>query len=501
MLIPCATLACSVAFGINAAAQPSISPGGVLNLATYGSGAAVAPGSIAAVLGSFPVSATAGALAEPLPTSLSGLALQFGTNLSGPLFFVSSGQVNLQVPWELAGQSQTSLTAAAAGQTSAPQPVSLASFAPGIFATNGQGTGQGAILDNFSYRLVDPSNPATAGSTFVQIYCTGLGAVTNQPLTGSPALASPPFATTTTTPTVTIGGVSAPVLFAGLAPGFVGLYQVNVQVPASVAPGGAVSVTISIGGAMSNTVTIAVQTLVWSDEFNGAAGSLPDPTKWGYDLGGGGWGNGEGEVYTNSPDNVSQDGNGNLAITVIASNGNYTSARIKTQGLYSPQYGKIEARIKLPYGKGIWPAFWMLGADIPSVGWPSCGEVDIMENFGAWNHNGGTNNGSIHGPGYTGTLVGAAYTLPGGALLSSGYHVFSIEWAQNSIEFFVDGNSYEKQTPATIPSGTQWVFNAPFFFIMNVAVGGPTTFLGPPDASTVFPQTMLVDYVRVYAVQ
>jgi beta-glucanase (GH16 family) len=123
-----------------------------------------------------------------------------------------------------------------------------------------------------------------------------------------------------------------------------------------------------------------------------------------------------------------------------------------------------------------------------------------MENFGAWNNNGGTNNGSIHGPGYTGTLVGASYTLPDGDLLSSDYHIFSIEWAQNSIEFFVDGIPYETQAPATIPSGAQWVFNAPFFLIMNVAVGGPTTFLGSPSASTVFPQTMLVDYVRVYSV-
>ena len=500
---PCVALACLLAGGVGAAAQgtPSIQPGGIVNLATYGSGAAVAPGSIAAVLGSFPVSAPAGAPSEPLPSSLSGLSFQFGANLYAPLFYASGAQANVQVPWELAGQSTASVMAAIGGQTSAPQTVYLATYAPGIFATNGQGTGQGAIIDNSTYTLVDASNPATAGSTYIEIYCTGLGPVTNQPATGAPAPSSPPFATTTMAPTVTIGGVAAPALFAGLAPGFVGLYQVDVQVPATVSPGSAVPVAISIGGAVSNTVTIAVQTLVFSDEFNGAAGSLPNPATWTYDLGGGGWGNGEAEVYTNSPNNVSQDGKGNLAITVINSNGNYTSARIKTQGLYAPQYGKIEARIKLPYGQGIWPAFWMLGANMPSVGWPDCGEVDIMENFGAWNNNGGTNNGSIHGPGYTGTLVGATYTVPGGALLSADYHVFSIEWSENSIEFFVDGNSYEKQTPATIPSGTQWVFNAPFFFLLNVAVGGPTTFLGPPDASTVFPQTMLVDYVRVYALQ
>ena len=482
-------LAWVLASGVGATAQ-------VVNLATYGS-AAVAPGSIAAVLGSFPVGAAAAA-SEPLPTSLSGLSFAFGGGLYAPLFFVSGTQANLQVPWELGGQNSGSVIASAGGQSSAAQAVSLATFAPGIFATNGLGTGQGAIIDNATYLLVDASNPATAGSTYIQIYCTGLGPVTNQPPTGAAAPDGPPFSSTTTTPTVTIGGVAAPVFFAGLAPGFVGLYQVNVQVPAEVSPGSAVPVAISMGGAVSNTVMIAVRTLVWSDEFNGSAGSLPDATKWTYDLGGGGWGNGEAEVYTNSPNNVSQDGKGNLAITAIDTNGAYTSARIKTQGLFAPQYGRIEARIKLPYGQGIWPAFWMLGADIATVNWPNCGEVDIMENFGAYNHEGGTNNGSIHGPGYTGSLVGATYTLPGGALLSADYHVFAIEWSANSMEFFVDGNSYEKQTPATIPSGTQWVFNAPFFLLLNVAVGGPTTFLGPPNGSTSFPQTMLVDYVRVY---
>ncbi|HTX39614.1 MAG TPA: hypothetical protein VME43_31560, partial [Bryobacteraceae bacterium] len=164
--------------------------------------------------------------------------------------------VNVQVPWELTGQSQTSLTGTLNNQTGAAQAVGLAAFAPAIFSQNAEGSGQGAILDT-SYRLVDSSNPATAGNSVVLIYCTGLGAVTNQPPTGSPALSNP--LSQSTTPTVMIGGVPADVLFSGLAPGYVGLYQVNAQVPAGAATGPAAPVVISIGGVESNTVTMAVQ--------------------------------------------------------------------------------------------------------------------------------------------------------------------------------------------------------------------------------------------------
>jgi uncharacterized protein (TIGR03437 family) len=247
----------SLNFTILVATVPSISTGGVVNAASYASGAAVAPGSIASAFGSFLLNSPAGAASVPLPTSLSGLSMQFGSGTRVPLFYAASGQVNFQVPWELAGQSQASLTASLNGQTSASQNVALAPFAPGIFSTNAQGFGQGAILDP-SYKLVDVSNPATPGSTVVLIYCTGLGAVSNRPASGAPSPSNPP-ATTTTTPTVTIGGAKAQVLFSGLAPGFVGEYQVNAQVPSTSATGNAVPVTVSIGGATSNTVMIAVQ--------------------------------------------------------------------------------------------------------------------------------------------------------------------------------------------------------------------------------------------------
>src|SRR5580698_10766361 len=172
--------------------------------------------------------------------------------------------------------------------------------------------------------------------------------------------------------------------------------------------------------------------LVWSDEFNGSAGSPPNPSNWNYDLGGGGWGNGEAETYTNSPNNVFQDGQGNLVIQAIRdSSGNFTSARLQTGSPgastqtadLSWQYGRIEARIQLPFGQGVWPAFWMLGENIGTVSWPQCGEVDIMENFGTFNNNATVNNGTIHGPTSSsagagdyngGDGIGASTTLPFG---------------------------------------------------------------------------------------
>ncbi|MGA2588562.1 MAG: hypothetical protein ABSH32_01480 [Bryobacteraceae bacterium] len=234
--------------------SPSINSGGIVNAASYA--AAVAAGSIASAFGSFLLASPSGATTNPLPISLAGLSLLFNDGVQAPLFFASGGQVNLQVPWELAGQAQATLTATLNTESSAAQTVSLAPFAPAIFSQNAEGSGQGAILDT-AYQLVNASNPATAGSTFIQIYCTGLGPVTNQPPSGAPTPDSP-FAETPTTPTVSIGNVPAHVSFSGLAPGYVGLYQVNAQVPAGAPGGAAVPVVISIGGVMSNAVTIAV---------------------------------------------------------------------------------------------------------------------------------------------------------------------------------------------------------------------------------------------------
>jgi trimeric autotransporter adhesin len=250
------------------AGSPSINGGGVVSAASPANHQPVAPGSIASVYGTFLVNSLSTASSSPLPINLGGVSLQLDTGLSAPLFAVAANQVNFQVPWELAGQSQAAISAMVDGQISGTQTLTLTPFAPGIFSMNGQGTGQGAILDT-SYRLVDSSNPATAGSSVIQIYCTGLGAVTNQPPSGSPPLSNL-VSETTSTPMVTIGGVQTQVLFSGLAPGTVGEYQVDALVPAGSSKGAAVPVVIafgrsgtsngvSIGGATSNTVTIAVQ--------------------------------------------------------------------------------------------------------------------------------------------------------------------------------------------------------------------------------------------------
>jgi uncharacterized protein (TIGR03437 family) len=234
---------------------PKINTGGVVNDASYT--APVAPGSIAAVFGDFYLSSSSADTDLPLVTSLQSLSFQFSGGVAAPLYFVSGGQANIQVPWDLAGQSTASLTATLNGTSGAAETLNIAAFAPAIFTLNSQGNGPGAILDS-SYDLVGSSNPAIAGTTTILIYCTGLGPVTNQPATGSPAPSSP-LAETTNQPTVSIGGVTATVSFSGLAPGYVGLYQVNALVPAGVAAGSAVPMTISIGGATSNTATIVVQ--------------------------------------------------------------------------------------------------------------------------------------------------------------------------------------------------------------------------------------------------
>jgi beta-glucanase (GH16 family) len=236
-------------------------------------------------------------------------------------------------------------------------------------------------------------------------------------------------------------------------------------------------------------------TLTWSDEFNGPMGAI-DSTRWTFDTGGNGWGNNELEFYTNRTDNAIVDGNGSLDIITRAEayqGRNYTSARINTSGHFTQAYGRFEARIQIPFGQGLWPAFWTLGDNIGTAGWPGCGELDIMENVG---REPAVNHGSAHGPGYSGgNPLTATYTLPSGKL-SDAFHVYAIEWEPNVVRWYVDDTLYETRTPADVPAGTTWVYDHPFFIILNVAVGG--NFPGSPDATTTFPQTMKVDYVRVY---
>ncbi|MFO7655091.1 MAG: glycoside hydrolase family 16 protein [Candidatus Krumholzibacteriia bacterium] len=237
--------------------------------------------------------------------------------------------------------------------------------------------------------------------------------------------------------------------------------------------------------------------LTWQDEFDGPAGQSPDPERWQFDVGTD-WGNAQLEYDTDRAVNVSLDGEGHLAITARREDFGgqpYTSGRIKTKGLFEQTRGRFEARIKLPEGQGIWPAFWMLGADIDEVGWPQCGEIDIMEYRGQEPQ---VLHGSLHGPGYSGaSAITSRHVLAQGGF-HLGFHEFAVEWAEGSITWLVDGHPYRTVTPADLPAGADWVFDHPFFILLNVAVGG--RWVGAPDASTTFPQTMLVDWVRVHGV-
>jgi len=240
--------------------------------------------------------------------------------------------------------------------------------------------------------------------------------------------------------------------------------------------------------------------LTWNDEFNGPTGS-PASSKWSFDIGGGGWGNEELQTYTNRRANA-EVREGVLVIKALKEPytgpdnilRQYTSARLLTKKKFTQTYGRFEARIKIPFGQGMWPAFWMLGKDIDIAGWPNCGEIDIMEHIGK---EPSTVYGTLHGPGYSGAKgVSSSYSLPSSQKFSDDYHTFAVEWEPNVIRFYVDGTLYKTRTPADLPAGKAWVFNHPFFLILNVAVGG--SWPGNPDATTVFPQQMQVDYVRVY---
>ena len=241
--------------------KPTVS--GVVNGASF-SNQPITAGLMGSIFGTNLAFFTLTANSVPLPSTLGGSSIQIN-GVAAPLFFVSPGQINFQVPWELLGQTQASLTVTSNGLMSDPQTVILAPFDPGIFATNAAGTGQGDILITATGEVAAPSGSIPGGAArpanrgeFILISCTGLGAVTNPPATGAPASASP-LSMTTATPSVTIGGVPGTVSFSGLSPGFIGLYQVNVQVPGNAATGDAVELVLTIGGVTSNTVTIAVQ--------------------------------------------------------------------------------------------------------------------------------------------------------------------------------------------------------------------------------------------------
>jgi beta-glucanase (GH16 family) len=246
------------------------------------------------------------------------------------------------------------------------------------------------------------------------------------------------------------------------------------------------------------TADLGIAAVTFADEFNGAAGTAVDTRKWNLEVGDN-VNNHERQYYTNRTSNASMNGQGQLVITARRENpGNYncwygrcthTSARLNTQGKFSQTYGTFEARIKMSHGQGMWPAFWLLGNDIGSVGWPNCGEIDVMENIGREPN---TVHGTIHGPGYSGAGgIGAAFNGP---RFADGFHTFRLEWSPNLLVWKVNGQEFQRRTPASL-GGRRWVFNKPHFVILNLAVGG--YWPGDPNSSTPFPNTLVVDYVRV----
>lgn len=259
--------------------------------------------------------------------------------------------------------------------------------------------------------------------------------------------------------------------------------------------------------------SIASGTLVWSDEFNNTTGApaQPNPAIWGYDTGGGGWGNAELEIYcpwgsTTSPCSaaspnayVGTDGYLHIA-AVQPSAGVYTSARMKSQGLFSFQYGRLEFRAQVPEAQGLWPAGWLLGNNIATVNWPACGELDVLERVNAATSP-DTNIGSVHGPGFTGTSLGTSYPFPAGVTAAT-WHTYGVILQPGSVSYYVDSpsNIYVTYSAANLTGlpGASWPFDGgqSNFIILNLAIGG--NWPGSPNASTPFPSQMLVDYVRLY---
>ncbi len=247
--------------------------------------------------------------------------------------------------------------------------------------------------------------------------------------------------------------------------------------------------------APDDVIVPASWTEVWADRFDGAAGEGP-ASHWVPDLGAGGWGNQELQSYTT--DNAVLDGAGHLVITAREEprdGAAYTSARLTTRDTLTATYGRIEARMKVPEGQGLWPAFWMLGADFGEVGWPACGEIDVMEHRGG---DPGTVQGSVHGPGYAGgATIYDTKTLSDGASLADDFHVYAVQRDEGRITWWLDDMRYHEVTPADLPAGSPWPFDDDFFLLVNLAVGG--LFGGNPDATTVFPAELVVDEIRVLA--
>jgi len=479
-----------------AAAAGTITAAGIGNAATGQSGS-IAPGEVVVIYGTgFGPTQLVQALYDSegvLPTVAGDTQVLFDGN-PAPMIWSMQGIAAAVVPYGVKNPTSVEVVYQGVHTNAVQMPVSAA--VPGLFGCLGHaGT---VLVVNYSaggkISCNDDYIPPKPGD-IVFFYMTGDGATQDATLQDG-KLPPPPYTKPALPVNVSFGGVDATscMSFVGLV--YPGVTQINTCVPQGTPAGAATQVAVTVGGTPTPAATSPM--VVWSDEFNGPAGSAPDPAKWTYDTGGSPtdnkWGNQEWETYTNNRDNSYQDGNGNLVIKAIQNrDGSYTSARLKTQGLFAFQYGTIEARIKIPFGQGIWPAFWMLGDDIDTVGWPRSGEIDIMENIGK---EPATVYGTVHSPNPGGgdASSGGSYILPSGKL-SDDYHICAVQWTGQSVKFLIDGKQYFEAIPSMLPSGS-WVFQHPFFVLLNVAVGGSLP--GYPDAASTYPQTMLVDWVRVY---
>jgi len=234
--------------------------------------------------------------------------------------------------------------------------------------------------------------------------------------------------------------------------------------------------------------------LTFADEFEGARGTPPSAEKWRAEVGTD-WGNQQLEYDTDRTENVALDGDGHLTITARRESyrgQSFTSGRLSTEGLFAQTYGRFEARMKMPRGAGLWPAFWLLGADVQSAGWPECGEIDILELRGQTPDE---VRSTLHAPGYSGgESLGLDVTLERD--LSQDFHRYSAEWTRDGFAFYVDDLRTFRVLRSELSPAAAWPFDRPFFVILNLAVGG--NYVGPPDDSTPFPQSLVVDYVRIY---
>jgi uncharacterized protein (TIGR03437 family) len=484
-----------VATGTMAAAG-TITAAGIGNAATGQSGS-VAPGEVIVIYGSgFGPAQLAQAQYDSqgvLSTVAGDTQVLFDGN-PAPMVWSTQGIAAAIVPYGVKNPTSIEVVYQGVHTNAVPMPVSTA--VPGLFGCLGKpGT---VLVVNYSaggkVSCNDDYIPPKPGD-IVYFYMTGDGAPEGSGIEDG-KLPAPPYTGPALPVKVSFGGVDATscTSFVGLV--YPGVTQINTCVPPGTPAGAATQVAVTVGTLSTPAATSPM--VIWSDEFNAAAGSAPDSTKWTFDIGGSPtdnkWGNQEWETYTDSRDNSYQDGNGSLVIKAIKNtDGSYTSARLKTQGLFSFQYGTVEARIKIPFGQGIWPAFWMLGNDIDTAGWPKSGEIDIMENIGK---EPATVHGTVHAPNPNGSDAssGGSYDSPGGKLYDD-YHVYAVQWTDQSVKFLLDGKQYFEATPSMLPSGS-WVFQHPFFLLLNVAVGG--NWPGYPDATSTYPQTMLVDWVRVY---